>query len=72
MAKYNTTSNSPVKAGPRESVMNLKLKKAMIAKNLMSGVRPSMAGNIGDLSGLKAGGNTGEKKISIKRASVNL
>jgi len=31
--------------------MNLKLKKAMIAKNIMSGVRPSVAGK-DDLLGL--------------------
>ena len=37
-------SASPDKKAPRQSVMNLKLKKAQIAANLMAGMRPSVAG----------------------------
>lgn len=69
-----SSSVSPDKANvPRQSVMNLKLKKKQIAMNLMNGMRPSVAGS--DLSGLKTtkdGTFTGEApRVSIKRASVN-
>jgi hypothetical protein len=47
--KPSTAASSPNKE-PRQSVMNLKLKKAMIAKNLKNGIRPSVAGL--DLGGL--------------------
>ena len=54
--------------------MNLKLKKAMIAKNIISGMRPSVAGQV-DIQGL--GLQAGNKyksdapRISIKRASMS-
>ena len=79
MNKAQSASPEKEKKAYRPSVLNLKAKKAEIARNIMMGVRPSMANMSPDqLGGLsrslkakqEAEGGADGKRLSIKRESV--